>query len=100
MRRLCSTKRPNQTDRTTVTCDVEPETYPGVWQDSDEIIRHALEDTRSGSIILLHVMYPSRSGSLVALPEIITGLREKGFEFVTLREILRGGRPGDLVRSG
>jgi len=74
--------------RTTVTCDVEPETYPGAWKDAEAIIDHSLENVRSGSIVLLHVMYPSRSETLKALPEIITRLRERGFSFVTVKNLL------------
>ena len=85
-----------RTGRTAVTWDVEPESYPGASRDSKAIVDHALEDARSGSIVLLHVMYPSRTESLEALPEIITGLRMRGFDFVTVRELLTeygGGRP-------
>ena len=77
-----------RTGRTTVTSDVEPESYPAAWRDSKAMVDHALEDARSGSIVLLHVMYPSRSESVKALPEIINGLRERGYEFVTVRELL------------
>jgi peptidoglycan/xylan/chitin deacetylase (PgdA/CDA1 family) len=81
-----------RTDRTTVTCDVEPESYLGAWQDSRAITEYALEDVRPGSIVLLHVMYLSREASLTALPQIITGLRARGFEFVTFRELLQEHR--------
>ena len=77
-----------RTDRITVTWDVEPETYSGARPNSSEIVRKALEETRAGSIILLHVMYPSRAASLHALPEVITELRGQGFEFVTLSELI------------
>ena len=77
-----------RTGRRTVTFDVEPETPPGAWQDPGEIVRHTLEETRPGSIVLLHVMYPSRGASVEALPEIITQLRSRGFKFVTVRELV------------
>lgn len=72
-------------DRTTVMWDVEPDS---VSSDTDEIVRTTLEQTRPGSIILLHVMYPSRTSSLEAIPEIVDGLRADGYRFVTVSELL------------
>ena len=43
----------SENSRKTVTCDVEPETYAEM---SGDIIKHTLENTGNGSIILLHVM--------------------------------------------
>jgi len=43
----------SQNNRKSITWDVEPETYS---EKSDEIIAHTLENTKNGSIILLHVM--------------------------------------------
>jgi peptidoglycan/xylan/chitin deacetylase (PgdA/CDA1 family) len=48
----------------------------------------ALREARPGSIILLHVMAASRETSREALPEIIRGLREQGYRFVTVSELL------------
>ncbi|HLM68405.1 MAG TPA: polysaccharide deacetylase family protein, partial [Longimicrobium sp.] len=42
-----------RTGRVTVTCDVEPESYPEVDGDAERITRHVLEQARPGSIILL-----------------------------------------------
>lgn len=65
----------------------------GVW-DSDRpgvqaIVDRTLEGTRAGSIILLHDgdgynANGDRLQTAAALPGIITGLRNRGFEFVTL----------------
>lgn len=76
------------TGRTSILWDVEPETYPEIAEDVDAFVAHVLEKTRSGSIILMHVMYGSRAISREALPRIIIGLRERGFEFVTVSELL------------
>ncbi|MFD6894594.1 polysaccharide deacetylase family protein [Rhodococcus sp. NPDC060086] len=62
-------------DRTTVMWDVEPDSASS---DTDEIVRIALDETRPGSMILLHVMYPSRASSLEAIPGIVDGLRAAG----------------------
>lgn len=72
-------------DRTTVMWDVEPDSASS---DTDEIVRIALDETRPGSIILLHVMYPSRASSLEAIPGIVDGLRAEGYRFVTVSELL------------
>jgi chitin deacetylase len=66
-----------------------------VW-DSDRpgvntIVERTVEGTKAGSIILLHDgdgynMHADRSQTAAAVPQIITSLRERGFEFVTLPE--------------
>jgi peptidoglycan-N-acetylglucosamine deacetylase len=47
-----------------------------------------LDNTQSGSIILLHVMYDPQKKSLTAVKPIIEGLKQKGFRFVTVSELL------------
>ena len=60
---------------------------PRDWQkdDPNEIARHVIEKAENGAIILLH---EGRQGTLEALPLIIEGLWEKGFEIVSLSELL------------
>ena len=77
-----------KTDRITVTWDVEPESDERIAQDPALIVAHVLEQTRPGSIIILHVMYPSRETSRQALPGVIDGLKARGFRFVTVSELL------------
>lgn len=65
----------------------------GVW-DSDEpgveaIVNRTVEGVKPGSIVLLHDgdgynADGNRMQTAAALPAIITGLRERGYEFVTL----------------
>jgi peptidoglycan/xylan/chitin deacetylase (PgdA/CDA1 family) len=78
--------------RTTVTWDVEPESYPEVAADPNRITAYVLEKARPGSIILLHVMYRSRETTRQALPHLIDGLRERGFRFVTVSELITMGK--------
>lgn len=52
---------------------------------SQDIIETVLRETRDGSIILMH---DRLQNSLEATPAIIDGLRQKGFEFVTVSELL------------
>ena len=68
--------------------DVAPEGYSGTPDDAQRIVEQVLADTRPGSIILLHVMAKNRPASREALPGIIQGLREQGYRFVTVSELL------------
>lgn len=79
----------SQTGRSSITWDVEPESYPDIAEDADAIAEYVIENTRNGSIILLHVMYRSREASRQALPRIIDGLRARGFQFVTVSELMK-----------
>jgi peptidoglycan-N-acetylglucosamine deacetylase len=76
----------SQSGRTTVMWDVEPDSDSRAT--AAEIAHNAIEQTRPGSIILLHVMYPNRVESFKAVPVIINALQEKGYEFVTVSELL------------
>lgn len=78
-----------QTERTTIMWDVEPESYAEVAQKANLIAAHVLERVQPGSIVLLHLMYDSRVESRKALPLIIDGLRARGYQFVTISELLR-----------
>jgi peptidoglycan/xylan/chitin deacetylase (PgdA/CDA1 family) len=75
-------------DRKTIMWDVEPESFPDVDEDASALASHVIEQTRNGSIIIMHVMYRSREVSRQALPLIIDGLRQRGFEFVTVAQLL------------
>jgi peptidoglycan-N-acetylglucosamine deacetylase len=75
----------SQNNRKTITWDVEPETFV---KKSEDIISHTLEKTTNGSIILLHVAYDSGQESMKSVEPIIKGLKEKGFEFKTVSELL------------
>lgn len=76
-------------DRTTITWDVEPESYDDIATDPQKITAHVLEKAGPGSIIILHVMYDSREASREALPHIIDGLKQRGFRFVTVSDLMK-----------
>ena len=78
----------SQNNRRTITWDVEPETFPEVAKSSEAVAKYVVENTRGGSIILLHVMYDRQKKSLGAVQPIIEGLRQKGFRFVTVSELI------------
>ena len=75
----------SENNRKTITWDVEPETFV---ENSADIIKYTLENTKNGSIILLHVAYGNRSESVKSVRPIIKGLKERGFEFKTISELL------------
>jgi chitin deacetylase len=76
-------------DRKTIMWDVEPETYPEIAKDADKIVSYTVDHVQPGSIILLHAMYDSRKETLKALPGIITTLKEQGYEFKTVSELIK-----------
>jgi peptidoglycan/xylan/chitin deacetylase (PgdA/CDA1 family) len=80
--------------RTTVTWDVEPDSYAEVAATPEGIVRHVLERVRPGSIILLHPWYPSRATSLAALPMMIDSLRARGYRFTTVGDLRDRRRAG------
>ena len=84
----------HRTGRTNVSWNVEPD---GVAESSAEgIVRQVLDEARPGSIILLHPWYPSRETTRQALPGIMRGLRARGYDLVTVPELLSRGEPRAL----
>lgn len=82
-----------QHDRTTIMVDVEPDSYDEIGQDAEKIADHVLTNARPGSIILLHVMNRSRRTSMAAVRPIVTRLKQQGYRFVTVPELLAIGEP-------
>lgn len=78
----------SRTGRTTVMWDVEPDSDRETASSADRIVAHVVENTRPGSIVLLHAMYPSRRESLSAVPGIVRELRRRGYRFVTVSQLL------------
>lgn len=76
------------TDRLNIFFDVEPESYKEIAADADLIVENVLENTRPGSIILLHVMYGDREQTFAAIPRIIESLQAQGYRFVTVSDLL------------
>lgn len=75
--------------RTSITWDIEPESYTAVASSPAGIVSHVVEKVRPGSIILLHPWYSSGEQTRQAVPGIIKGVRELGMRFVTMSELLR-----------
>ena len=67
--------------------DIDPSDWMGY---SAETITHTvLSNAHNGAIVLLHM---SATHTFEALPAIITGLRERGYELVTVSALLKGDR--------
>ena len=54
-------------------------------KNADNIVNRVLRDARDGQIILMHDVYAS---SVEAALRIVDALTERGYEFVTVDEIL------------
>ena len=78
-------------NRLTIMWDLEPETDPKLASDAQAMAAYVINNAKPGSIVLLHVMYQSRQASREALPVIIEGLKQKGYRFVTVSELLASG---------
>ncbi|MEW9552545.1 polysaccharide deacetylase family protein [Nonomuraea sp. NPDC050783] len=72
--------------RRTVMWDVEPDS--GTTPTPAEIVTTVREKTEPGSIILLHPWYATGRNTRAALRGLISGLREEGYRFVTVSELL------------
>lgn len=75
--------------RFTVTWDVDTIDWRPIQNDpagptADQIVAKVLADARSGSIVLMHL---GGYHTLAALPRIVDGLRDRGFELVSLDEM-------------
>jgi peptidoglycan-N-acetylglucosamine deacetylase len=81
----------HRTGRTNVSWNIEPDGSPEIAATAEGIVRHVLDEAHPGAIILLHPWYPSRETTRQALPGIIRGLRARGYELVTVPELLSRG---------
>lgn len=77
-----------QHNRKTIMWDLEPESDPELAANARAMADYVIHHVRPGSIVLLHVMYQSRQISRDALPLIIEGLKQQGYRFVTVNELL------------
>ncbi|WP_307998031.1 polysaccharide deacetylase family protein [uncultured Bifidobacterium sp.] len=59
------------------------------WQrpGADAITQTVLDNAHNGAIVLMHDGGGDRSQDIEALPGIIDGLREQGYEFVTIKQL-------------
>lgn len=71
----------------TILWSVDPKDWslPG----TSVIVSRVLNSTHNGSIILLHEGGGDRSQTMAALPTIITTLKQRGFQFVTIAQMIQ-----------
>lgn len=76
----------------TILWSVDPRDWsrPGV----SKIVQTVLDTTHNGSIILLHDGGGDRSQTVAALPQIISALQQRGFQFVTISRMIQNLPPG------
>jgi peptidoglycan-N-acetylglucosamine deacetylase len=55
------------------------------------MVRHVLDGVRPGAIILLHVEMAAREQERAALVELLPRLRERGYRFVTVSDLMAAG---------
>lgn len=77
----------HERDRKTILADVTPEDDKDVAGNTEKIIEYTLEHVQPGSIILLHPHYEN-TASRAAIEPIVKELRQQGYEFVTVSELL------------
>ena len=65
---------------------------PAPGQTSELIVRKVLDRVKSGSIVIFHANGRGHH-TQGALPTIVRALREQGYEFATVTELLARGRP-------
>jgi peptidoglycan/xylan/chitin deacetylase (PgdA/CDA1 family) len=70
----------------TVNWDVDPRDWsnPGV----ESIASNVIGNARNGSIVVMHDGGGNRSETIAALPAILSHFRHRGYEFVTVAELL------------
>lgn len=61
---------------------------------SDQIAQSAISSAQPGSIILMHDGGGDRVSTVAAVPQIIAGLRAKGYEFSTVGDLVISDPPG------
>ncbi|WP_460193387.1 polysaccharide deacetylase family protein [Thermosynechococcus sp. FA-CM-4201] len=65
-------------------------------QTSDRIVNTVVQQAHAGAIVLLHDGGGSRRATVAALPRIIAELRAKGYQFVTVPELIAAQEPTSL----
>jgi len=61
---------------------------PGVPISAEKIVENVLQEAPKGNIVLLHDGGGNRSQTLAALPRIIDTLRDQGYQFVSVADLI------------
>ncbi|MEM8579131.1 MAG: polysaccharide deacetylase family protein [Pseudomonadota bacterium] len=76
-------------DRPNVMWSMDPDSVLGHTAPPEDMVRYITDTAQPGDIILLHGMYSGNASLRAALPDILRGLKAKGFALVTLDDLLR-----------
>jgi peptidoglycan/xylan/chitin deacetylase (PgdA/CDA1 family) len=74
--------------RTTVMWDLAPDSIAGIAGDPRALTKYVLDNVRPGSIVELHPWSSAGAATRDALPGIIAGLRARGYQLVTVSQLL------------
>jgi peptidoglycan-N-acetylglucosamine deacetylase len=74
--------------RTTVMWDLEPDSQSAIRTDARAMTQYVVDNVRPGSIIELHPWGKGNAATRQALPMIEERLRQDGYSFVTVSELL------------
>lgn len=76
----------NKHQRKTITWNLEPDTF---FTNAVEKINYVTENIQPGSIILMHPMYDPTDNELQSIEGMLQALRNDGYTFVTVDELLQ-----------
>ena len=74
--------------RTTVMWDLEPDSMSDISSDPQAMTQYVVDGVQPGSIIELHPWGEGNEATRTALPLIMAALRQRGYSFVTVSELL------------
>lgn len=78
---------------TTVGWNICVERFLAMFSDDSRAVAAMLDGVRPGSIVLAHDGgMPDRSRTMAVLPGLVAGLRQRGYDVVTVGELLRDAR--------
>lgn len=71
-------------DKETIMWSLEPDTY---YTNANEKVKYVVENSKPGSIILLHPMYDQTGTEIQVIEDILRELTNEGYKFVTVDEL-------------
>ncbi len=81
-------KQSSQQGMTTILWSVDTLDWDQPSRTMDDIVNRALSEVGNGSILLLHDGGGNRSPTVAALPTIIINLQQRGYQFVTVQQMI------------
>jgi len=72
--------------------NLEPDSIKNIADNPVKMEKYVDKNIRPGSIILFHVMNKNRTASMDAVEQVIIDLKNRGYDFVTVSELLQYGK--------